>query len=74
MHSASDPGAAGESIDPSARKERGPQDDKGVFRALVAAGKRLAEIHVHYEQQPEYRSSRERRKAKSSTIASTKCG
>jgi predicted helicase len=54
MHSASDPGAAGESIDPSARKERGPQDDKGVFRTLVAAGKRLAEIHVHYEQQPEY--------------------
>jgi len=54
MHSAGVPDAAGESIDPSARKERGPQDDKGVFRALVAAGKRLAEIHVRYEQQPEY--------------------
>ena len=53
-HSAGVPGAAGESIDPSARKERGPQDDKGVFSALAAAGKRLAEIHVQYEQQPEY--------------------
>ena len=25
-----------------------------VFRAFVKAGQRLAEIHVHYEQQPEY--------------------
>ncbi|MGC2477464.1 MAG: type ISP restriction/modification enzyme [Candidatus Sulfotelmatobacter sp.] len=25
-----------------------------VFRAFVRAGQRLAEIHVHYEQQPEY--------------------
>jgi predicted helicase len=25
-----------------------------IFRAFVTAGKRLAEIHVHYEQQPEY--------------------
>jgi Type ISP C-terminal specificity domain len=30
------------------------QDDKGVFRAFAKAGQRLAEIHVHYEQQPEY--------------------
>jgi predicted helicase len=35
------------------------QDDKlmgdvDVFRALVAAGRRLAEIHVNYEKQPEY--------------------
>jgi len=45
--------AAGESIGPSARKKRGPQDDKakqtapvkdvGVFRAFVKAGQRLAE-------------------------------
>ncbi len=28
--------------------------DVEVFRALTKAGKRLAEIHVHYEQQPEY--------------------
>jgi predicted helicase len=28
--------------------------DLDVFRALVKAGERLAEIHVHYEQQPEY--------------------
>ena len=28
--------------------------DVDVFRALVKAGQRLAEIHVHYEQQPEY--------------------
>ena len=55
MQPAGGAGAAGESIDPSARKERGPQDDKAVFKALVAAGQRLAEIHVHYEQQPEYK-------------------
>jgi len=62
--------AAGESIGPSARKERGPQDDKAenssvspvtsvvkdvdLFRQLVKAGQSLAEIHVHYEQQPEH--------------------
>jgi hypothetical protein len=40
--------AADESIGPSARKERGPQDDTDVFSALAAAGQRLAEIHVHY--------------------------
>jgi hypothetical protein len=28
--------------------------DSDVFRGFVAAGKRLAEIHVDYEQQPEY--------------------
>ena len=31
------------------------QDDTRVFRALAKAGQRLAEIHVHYEQQPEYK-------------------
>jgi predicted helicase len=59
--------AADECMGPSARKKRGPQDDNAklisvpspgkdldVFRAFVAAGQRLAEIHVHYEQQPEY--------------------
>jgi len=55
MHLAGATAAAGESIAPSARKERGPQDDKDVFRALATAGQRLAEIHVHYEQQPEYK-------------------
>jgi len=30
------------------------QDDRDVFWAFVKAGQRLAEIHVHYEQQPEY--------------------
>jgi len=69
MYSADNSGAADKSIDPSARKERGPQDDKKnssvpsvssavkdveVFRAFVEAGQRLSEIHVHYEQQPEY--------------------
>ena len=29
--------------------------DFGVFRELAKAGQRLAEIHVHYEQQPEYK-------------------
>jgi predicted helicase len=28
--------------------------DLEIFRALVRAGKRLAKIHVHYEQQSEY--------------------
>jgi len=28
--------------------------DLDVFHAFVSAGQRLAEIHVHYEQQPEY--------------------
>jgi hypothetical protein len=26
-----------------------------IFQAFVKAGRRLAEIHVHYEQQPEYK-------------------
>ncbi len=30
-------------------------EDLDVFRQLVKAGERLAEIHVHYEQQPEYK-------------------
>jgi predicted helicase len=30
-------------------------DDRGVFQAFVKAGQRLAEIHVHYEQQLEYK-------------------
>ncbi|MGC1107562.1 MAG: type ISP restriction/modification enzyme [Candidatus Acidiferrales bacterium] len=29
--------------------------DTDVFRAFVKTGKRLAEIHVHYEKQPEYK-------------------
>ena len=55
MQHAGSAGAADKSIGPSARKERGPQDDNAVFRALAKAGQRLAEIHVHYEQQPEYK-------------------
>jgi predicted helicase len=31
------------------------QDDARVFHAFAKAGQRLAEIHVHYEQQPEYK-------------------
>jgi predicted helicase len=55
MQSSGASGTANKSIDPSARKERGPQDDKEIFiGAWVDAGQRLAEIHVHYEQQPEY--------------------
>jgi len=69
MHLAGSADAADKSIGPSARKKRGPQDDNknppvppvssvvkdvDVFRAFVRAGQRLAEIHVHYEQQPEY--------------------
>jgi predicted helicase len=64
----SEPASAGEeSAVPSAGKKQIPRsarNDKGettgtnanieVFRAFVKAGQRLAEIHVHYEQQPEY--------------------
>ena len=31
------------------------QDNARVFHAFAKAGHRLAEIHVHYEQQPEYK-------------------
>jgi predicted helicase len=58
LHLAASTGAAGESIVPSTRKERGPQDDIRVFRAFAKAGQRLAKIHVHYEQQPEYKLSK----------------
>jgi predicted helicase len=50
MQLAGSAAAADKSIGPSARKERGPQDDKDVFRAFVAAGQR-----VRYEHQPEYK-------------------
>jgi predicted helicase len=62
MHLAGATTAADKSIDPSARKERGPQDDKDVFRTLAKAGKRLTEIHVHYEQQPEYKLTKVEKK------------
>jgi hypothetical protein len=60
---------ADNSIDLSARKGRGPQDDNAktsvpsvssavkdvaVFKKFVRAGHRIAKIHVHYEDQPEY--------------------
>ena len=35
--------------------EAGPSKDLKVFRAFAKTGKRLAEIHVHYEDQPEYK-------------------
>jgi Type ISP C-terminal specificity domain len=33
-----------------------------IFRAFVKAGERLAEIHVHYEQQPEYQLTKTEKK------------
>jgi len=33
----------------------GATEGTDIFRALVKAGQRLAEIHTHYEQQPEYK-------------------
>jgi hypothetical protein len=36
--------------------------DAEIFRALLKAGQRLAEIHVHYEQQPEYKLNRQARR------------
>jgi predicted helicase len=59
--------SAAESKDPAVqvpiRKTQGPstradtlaRDDKSAFWQLVAAGKRLADLHVHYEQQPDYK-------------------
>jgi len=35
--------------------------DVDVFRVLVKAGTRLADIHVHYESQPEYQVSTDKR-------------
>jgi len=40
----------------------GTTTDLDLFRALVKAGQRLAEIHVHYEQQPEYKLTKEEKK------------
>jgi predicted helicase len=36
--------------------------DAEIFRTLVIAGQRLAEIHVHYEQQPEYKLTKVEKK------------
>ena len=36
--------------------------DVEVFGALAKAGQRLAEIHVHYEQQPEYKLTKVEKK------------
>lgn len=38
------------------------QDNARVFHAFAKAGQRLAEIHVHYEQQPEYKLTRTEKK------------
>jgi hypothetical protein len=63
IHSAQDDrvkkmAGASESIhcaqDDRARGNTEKNSDLGVFRAFVAAGERLAEIHVHYEEQAEY--------------------
>ena len=34
-----------------------------MFRALAKAGQRMAEIHVHYEQQPEYKLTKVEKKS-----------
>ncbi|MGA7168588.1 MAG: type ISP restriction/modification enzyme [Candidatus Sulfotelmatobacter sp.] len=50
------PAAGEQQIPPSGRNDKTfAGTDSEVFRSFVAAGKRLAEIHVHYEQQPEYK-------------------
>jgi predicted helicase len=43
----SEPAAAGDSRAPTPK-------DASLFHAIVAAGKKLAELHVGYEQQPEF--------------------
>jgi predicted helicase len=64
MQLAGSTAATNNSIGPSARKERGPQDDNGVCKAFTKAGQRLAEIHVHYEQQLEYKLAKVEKKGK----------
>ncbi len=56
-------GFASESLH-SAQDDRlaGAMKDLDVFRALAKAGQRLAEIHVHYEQQPEYKLTKVEKK------------
>jgi predicted helicase len=41
-------------ITPESRRDGATNPDAEIFRAFAAAGQRLAHIHVHYEQQPEY--------------------
>ena len=36
--------------------------DAEIFRAFVKAGERLSEIHVHYEQEPEYKLAKTEKK------------
>jgi len=47
-------GRASASSGPAHDDSSGEMRDLDVFRAFVRAGERLADIHVHYEQQPEY--------------------
>ncbi len=47
-------GCSGGLRPPKSAKNRRSQTDATVFRQFVAAGKRLAELHVGYEQQAEY--------------------
>jgi hypothetical protein len=68
MHLAGNAATADKSIGPSARQERGPQDDNGVFKAFARAGQRLAEIHVHYEQQPEYKLTKIEKKGEKTRL------
>jgi len=41
---------------------KGAVKDAEIFHAFAKAGKRLAEIHVHYEQQPEYKLTKVEKK------------
>ena len=47
-------GIAGRGPEGPLYPDNGPRDDNAVFWAFVEAGRRLADIHVNYEQQPEY--------------------
>jgi hypothetical protein len=40
----------------------GATKDLDIFRAFAEAGQRLGEIHVHYEQQPEYKLTKQEKK------------
>jgi hypothetical protein len=64
-------GFASESIH-SAQDDKTNGKDLDVFRAFAKAGQRLAEIHVNYEQQPEYNLTKAEKKGEKPDYGVTK--
>jgi len=72
MHLARTTTAADNSTGPPVRKNRGPQDYSTVFHAFAKAGQRMAEIHVHYEQQPQFKLTKVEKKSEKLDYCVTK--